>query len=395
MKPLLSYITPRNIASFLLVLFCIQYIPIESRGGVSIIKVGISLLCPFCWFIHTPKINKALLLLLCYFVFVCLTASFYPNTFRISTLLFLLSHIFVFLTYYNYVWMENVFNIDSFIRLIQKFINVYTIVLIIQQCFIIVGIKYFPLINLSQPLDRGIGANSLSYEPSSFAITISVLFLSLLRLYEIKYSRKITISELFYEARWVCIGFLWSILTMGSGTAIIALGILACYFLRGTKSIIIISLFIFIYWMIPMIDFTPLQRAYNSFNALLTFDTNNIKQTDSSAAYRLVPLANTLTNLDLSNWQAWFGYGIDSIKANDYFNAGKMIGGIREYGLVSFIIAQLFVFKCCIRKFFSLETLMWIGLFNMSLNNIPFYWGAIMIFSTTNYFYKRQNTYEQ
>ena len=144
-----------------------------------------------------------------------------------------------------------------------------------------------------------------------------------------------------------------------------------------------------------MIDFTPLQRAYNSFNALLTLDINNMKQTDSSAAYRLVPLANTLTNLNFRNWETWFGYGIDSILSTDYYSENKMIGGIREYGLISFIITQIFVFKCCIRKFFSVETLIWIGLFNMSIYNIPYYWGTLMLFSTTNYFYKRQNTYEQ
>ena len=356
MKPLFSYLTPRNIACFLLVLFCIQYIPIESRGGASVVKVGVSLLCPFFWLLYSPKINKAFFLLFCYYVIVCLSASFHPKTFRLSTLLFLLSHIFVFVTYYNYIWAEHAFDQDYFIGFLKKFIGVYAVVLVVQQLFLVMGVKYFPLINLSQVLNRGIGANSLSYEPSSFAIVISVLFLSLLRMYEVRYNRKITLSELFYEAKWTTIGFLWSMLTMGSGTAMIALAMMAFYFVRGNKVIVIIPILIFAYSIIPMIDFEPLQRAYRSFNALLTFDTNYIKVTDSSAAYRLVPLVNTLTNLDLSNWSTWFGYGIDSIGSNDYFNEDKMLGGIREYGLISFIVAQVFVFKCCVRKVFSIES---------------------------------------
>lgn len=46
MISLFKYITQRNIAAFLLVLFCIQYIPLESRDGVSYLKLLVSMLCP-------------------------------------------------------------------------------------------------------------------------------------------------------------------------------------------------------------------------------------------------------------------------------------------------------------------------------------------------------------
>lgn len=382
------YITPNKIACFLLVLFCIQYIPIESRGGASIVKILVSLLCPFFWLYYSPKINKAFILLFCYFTFVCLTAIFHYNTFRISTLLFLLSHIFVFITYYNLLWEEKVFSLDFCLVFIRRFINVYFLVLILQQFFILIGIKYLPIINLVQILNRGVGANSLSYEPSSFAIVMAFLFLSLLRLYECKLGRKITILELFQYDIWVTIGFLWSMLTMGSGTAIIALAILCLYFFRKNKLfIIIIPLFLFC--LIPYLNYEPLLRAYNSINAFITFDRDLIIQTDSSSAYRLVPLVNTITNIDLTDWNTWFGHGIDTIKSDDYFNSNKMIGSINEYGLLSFIIAQIFVFRCCIRKILSIETLMWIGLFNMSVNNVSFYWGALMFFSMNSFFEKK------
>lgn len=54
MISLFKYITQRNIAAFLLVLFCIQYIPLESRDGVSYLKLLVSMLCPFCYYTEIP-----------------------------------------------------------------------------------------------------------------------------------------------------------------------------------------------------------------------------------------------------------------------------------------------------------------------------------------------------
>ena len=58
MKPVLSYFTTQNIAAFILILFCIQYIPIESRDGISYLKLGVSLICPFIFIVKSPQISK-------------------------------------------------------------------------------------------------------------------------------------------------------------------------------------------------------------------------------------------------------------------------------------------------------------------------------------------------
>lgn len=64
MISLFKYITQRNIAAFLLVLFCIQYIPLESRDGVSYLKLLVSMLCPFVIILKSPWMSKPLLLFL-------------------------------------------------------------------------------------------------------------------------------------------------------------------------------------------------------------------------------------------------------------------------------------------------------------------------------------------
>jgi len=386
MKPLLSHLTTKNIACFILVLFCIQYIPIESRAGVSYLKLTVSTLCIFVFIFLTPKITKALFWCVIYYCLVVFAAIMHPATLRWSTILFLSSFLITYITYYNLIVAEKAFDFDFFIRILKGLILAYFATLAIQQIFITIGITTFAPINLVQFLNRGIGANSLSYEPSSSARILAILFLALLRMYESKYSRSLSFQEIYKEAKWPTIGFLWCMLTMGSGTAFIALGILSLYFIRRQYVFIIIPLLLILYTLIPNIDFEPLQRAYKTFNAFLTLDTDIVRKADGSAAARVVPLVNTITSLDLMKWETWFGHGVDYSLKDGIFSNTVLIGGIGDYGLISFIIMQILVYTCVIKKILSVETLIWIGLFNMTLGNIPYTWGAIMILTTTKYF---------
>lgn len=71
--------TLRNFTVFLLVLFCIQYIPIESRGGVSIVKVVTMIICPFIFIMRTAKISKGFIILTLYYALVLFAAISHPE----------------------------------------------------------------------------------------------------------------------------------------------------------------------------------------------------------------------------------------------------------------------------------------------------------------------------
>lgn len=389
MKGLEYYLTLRNFVAFILILFCIQYIPIESRAGVSYIKLFVSLICPLILFVKSFKCSKAMILLMLYYLLVLAAAILHPDTLRWSTLLFLGTFLCTYITYYNLVLAEEVFTECFFIQLVKKLILAFAITLIIQQFFILIGFRVFPLINLTQNLNRGIGANSLSYEPSSAARIMCVAYLALIRMIEIKKGSKVTIVEMFKETKWVTLLFLWSILTMGSGTAFIALGLLSVYFFHRNASIIILLLLGSCYCIIPYIDYWPLQRAYNVFNAVLTGAQDNVISTDVSAATRITPLMNVFTKLDWTDLDSWFGHGVDYTEnLGDYkaYMKDGMIGGVQNYGLLSFFIMQVIIYTCVIRSFFSVESLFWILIFSMSFANVPYTWGAMMIFTATRYF---------
>lgn len=397
MRDIRSYITLQNFAAFALVLFCIQYIPVESRAGVSYLKLVVSLLCPFVLVSKTLKISRAMLLIILYSLFVFIASIMHPATLRWSTVLFLGSFLWMYVTFYNLVVAENVFSEDFFIRLLKALLMAYSITLVVQQMFILAGIREFPLINLTQYLNRGIGANALSYEPSSAARIMCVAFLGLIRMIELRYGRPVTMREIVWEAKWPTIGFLWSMLTMGSGTAIIGLGILALYFFNPNTSLIAIAVVMVSYFTIPYIDYFPVQRAYRVFNAVMTGAQDTIISTDVSAATRITPVMNIFTKLDLTQLETWFGHGVDHMeRLGDYkvYMREGMVGGVQNYGLLSFLIMQAIIYTCVIRKFFSIESLMWFFLFGMSFANVPYTWGAMMIFTTVRYFQTKDFTYE-
>ena len=77
--------TLRNFTTFLLLLFCIQYIPIESRAGVSWLKVAVMAICPFIFLLKTAKISKALYLATIYLNIMWIVSLIHYETFRAST----------------------------------------------------------------------------------------------------------------------------------------------------------------------------------------------------------------------------------------------------------------------------------------------------------------------
>ena len=84
----------------LVTLFCIRYIPLETRAGVSMIKTGVSFICLFFLIIRPPFVSKALILSITYFITVLTCVSFHNETFRWSTMLYLLSFIIVYIFVY-------------------------------------------------------------------------------------------------------------------------------------------------------------------------------------------------------------------------------------------------------------------------------------------------------
>lgn len=379
-----SYFTLRNFATFVLVLFCVHYIPLETRASVSMIKTAASFLCCFVFIIHVPHVTRTLVLAIIYFLTILFSATFHMETFRASTLLYLCSFLIIFITMYNLVYVKKVFTLDFFTIIIKRLIYTLATVLVIQQCFIIVGIRTFPLINLTEFLDRGIGANSLTMEPSVFARMMGVLLYAYMECISFREGRKFRFRQLFeQEHKWVTIAFFWSMLTMGSGTAFIVLGVLSLYFINWRNALIIIPILTGLIYIGSSMGIKQFDRAYNTAQATLTMDKEQVANTDGSAYARIAPMINTIKNLDLTKKEHWFGYGIDAGNAN---KNERMIAEITDYGFLAYICGLILVFSCSIR-FFSIPTIMYFIGIGGGTYNVAYQWGILITFMCVRYFY--------
>lgn len=382
--------TLHNLTVFVIVLMCIQYIPIETRAGVSPVKVAVMAIMPFVLLTHL-QFNKALGwggIYICWLFFTA--AIINPLSFRASTLLYSAMFVITFIVVYTAVWNYRVFTLSGFIRFIRVFFFVLIGFLLAQQCCLIVGIKLLPIINLCQELNRGIGANSLTFEPSTLGRLLAVMYYALLKCTEIQNGEKVSIKGAFQGAlKWVTIFYIWSVVTMGSGTAFVAAGITALYFMRGWYILLSLPLFIGVYFTLEYFGNESFARAQAASVATLSGDADVVRETDGSASMRIAPMLTTL-DADFSDPILWVGNGCDSTTFRDIAIGNVYIGHINDYGLISYILELIIVFGCCMR-FRSLGTLYFFTGTGGGMGNISYGWGLLMIFCVVKYFMGNRN----
>ncbi len=375
------YITLKNIATLYLFLMSTQYMPIEGVG-VSMVKVVAMCLAPLVFVTSGMAISKALIWGAVYYGFVYISAIWHPDTLRYSTLIYHGAFVFTFILFYNLIRCSKVYTSEGFLKVVKGLILTLTVVLLIQQAFMVVGVKQAFILNNPWYLNRGLGAPSLTLEPSHTARIMAVAFLSMLRMYEVKYGTKVTIEILKTDAKWTSIAFLWSMVSMGSGTAFVCLGILVFYFLSSKSAVIVAPLMVAFYFAIPSIENNSLQRAYNIVGAVSTGDQETVTHTDGSASGRINPLLNTIQYLDINDADTWLGLGVDSKRTTKI----SYIGCIQDYGLLAFVFMQIFIYVCVIRRFWSFESILWLFIFGMAFQNFYYTFGAMMLMAGASYF---------
>lgn len=374
--------TLHNLTLFIIVLMCIQYIPIETRAGVSPVKVAVMAFMPFVLLSHL-RFNKALGLGFAYILWLYVTAALlHPETFRASTILYSAMFVTTFVVVYTSVWEYEALTLAEFLQFLRVFFYVLIGFLLAQQACLFAGIKLMQAINLCQILDRGIGANSLTFEPSTLGRLLAVLYYAILKCTEYQRGEKVAITEVLKgDLKWVTVLYAWAVLTMGSGTAFVAAGIVSLYFMRGWYFLLAIPIFIGVYFTIEHFDNESFTRAQKASIATMTGDSSDIIETDGSAATRIAPMLNTL-HADFTDYDFWVGKGCDNRVALSKRNMGH----IDDYGFISYILELLFIFVCCM-NFRSLATLFFFTGIGGGIGNISYGWGLLMIFCCVKYFY--------
>lgn len=387
--------TLRNFTAYVLVIMVIQYIPLETRAGVSPVKVATMALMPL-FLLANFRMNKAVIFGSIYWGWIFYTAYFlHPMTFRFSTVLYCGMFVVTFMTLYTMVYDRHVFTIDWFIRFLKGFIWVFTGFCVVQQFMLTLGIWYFPPFNMCQWLfmeGSHYRVNSISYEPSSFVRSVGVLYYAYLKCCEYRQGSKISIVEVFNGShRWVTISVLWCLLTVGSGTGFVVLAVISLYFMRGYWFLLTVPMAIASYYILRDAEIEAFQRMQATAEAVTTLDANEVKSADTSAAVRVAPVINTISNFtnNITDEVFWVGRGCDYAVQFKYNPEKQNMGQIDDYGFISLLLSYLVVFTCIFR-FRSLACLMMFLGIGGGMMNIAYGWGLLFIFMVTRYFYEHR-----
>lgn len=385
----------KNIATIILLIMLTQIVYLEGYD-VSIIKVGLMVVMPLIFYVKIPFISKGFFWGILYILSVLIVA-FLHSYIRFSTIGFLALYVFTSIVFYNLVY-SNAFTLDYFIKLLKYIILAYAICLIFQQVFVLIGLKFMPLINLSNQHFLSIDKlPSLSVEPSHTARILTAVMYSYLKCTEYKQGIPVKIKQLFsVDHRLITFAFLWTMLTMGSGTAFVGMGILSFYFINWKTFLYIVPLLVTLFIISMQLENKQLHRAVSLAEATLNGNIQSIKSADGSGASRIVPIINTFTTLDLSTSETWIGIGTTTVEHNvtGWKRNDVKIATIEQYGLLTYFLSLILIFQCFIRKIFSIETLIFILLLGCSLNNIYYSWGILMLFTVIKYFEQNRKLYE-
>lgn len=382
----------RLFTTIMLVAMCVQIVPIEGTT-VSSIKVVLMASTPIILAFKTPYVTKPLFYGLLFWL-TCYFTALFQNNMRFSTIGYLGLFISSYIVFYNFIHLK-VFSLEYFTKILRTLIIAYGITLLLQQIAMLWGIHNLPIINLvNQDYLELTKLPSLSIEPSHSARLLTAMMISYIRCTEITdKSSRISFDTLFSKKhRLVSILFLWTMLTMGSGTAFLGLGILSLYFIQLRTIAYFVPLFIGLFYLGQNLGLKQLERLQRSFEATLTGNITDIREADGSASARIVPLINTFTKTNLTDKESWFGKGtLSSKEALVWWKVTtKKTIIVEQYGLVGLISSLFLIYCCAIRKLISIETLIFVILSELSLGNLALVWGTIMIFTATRFFYENQ-----
>jgi hypothetical protein len=380
-----------------LILISLAISPAFSLGddNRNLLLIGVMFLSPILVLRYFKFDKKDMPLLVFLASIVVFPSLVHPETVRWSTVLYSIMFGLNFIAF-KLLLQQEYFSIIRYINILRYLIYAYFIVLLIQQFCVLTGLPIFNLSNYD--LNEPWKLNSLSAEPSHSARIMALLMYCYITIKElvtnIKYNFKFDLKK----DKWIWIAFIWTMVTMGSATAILFIIIILLKFLRFKKIIpFIITAIIFIS-ILDSSGIKSFQRTKNVIFATLTFNEETILMTDHSAAMRLVPGMVVAKKIGFNSLNDWFGNGVDFTASfisdeipglPEGTSGGGMFQIWLEYGFISFALFVVFSFSITCRKRDYLSFIFWFLLvFAYGVNN-QIVWLCIVLLYTNKYFYKK------
>lgn len=347
--------------------------------------IGIIVLPKFC---HGDK-----LIFLFIASILIIPLLFNPGSIRWSTIFYSIMFCLTFLAYKRLL-LKGFFSVELYLHFLKKIIFAFAIVLLIQQLSVLTGLPIFNESNyrLLNPWKL----NSLAAEPSHFARVLSLLMYCYISISEIKNNSNYNFKTLFKQDKKIWFAFLWSMLTMGSGTAILFVSIIVLKISKIKSIIPIILCGLVLFTILNYFESSALDRSSKVFSAIFSLDTNAIIEADHSASIRIVPVIILFQMVGVSTTNDWFGHGIDYVSSflsnlipgvPEGISGGGMFQLWLEYGFVVFILFMIIIIQAGFNRkdLFSLLFLfLLVFLYGV---NTQMVWFCLTLLFTNKYFF--------
>jgi hypothetical protein len=311
---------------------------------------------------------------------------------RWSTIFYTLMFCGFFISY-DGMLRRRMLRLAVFVKIIRYLIIAYTVVLIIQQLCVLVGLPIFNLSNYD-PSNRW-KLNSLSAEPSHSARIVGLLMLS----YSLGMGllggadRNLKVSQRQNIGLWLC--FFWTMITMLSAAAVAMMVIVLLTNAQG-KSLRSYTLgFLLAIFAMFLLPGELTERIFAMSSAFLTLDYETVLNADHSGGMRLAPMLVLLDKIEVFSISGLFGNGVDSVSLfmSDYIwglTEGTTGGGLLalwyEYGLIAFLFFVFFTLKTTSALKSPVNFLVWFILIFIAGVNNQMVWLAIILLHTLNFY---------
>ena len=321
----------------------------------------------------------------------------HPETMRWSTVLYSWMFCLSFMAY-NRLLYTNVFSVIHFYKLLKFLILAYFITLLIQQFCVLTGMPVFNLsnYNIKEPWKL----NSLSAEPSHSGRILALLFYCFISIKEILLNRSYNLKKDAEKDKWVWLGFLWTMITMGSATAFVFILIVFLKFIQRKNIIPLVAVSLLAIVILGNSEIDTIDRLTNTIQATLTLDPDKVIAADHSASFRIVPTMVLITMVEIFSFNGLLGHGVDTVSLFLYQyipGGGKNVSGggflhiWYEYGFLSFVFLLVFSLKSTIYKDQLINLVFWFMLIFVNGINSQIVWLCIILLFTNNYFSKNIN----
>lgn len=364
------------------------------EGNRNLLLIGVMGLSPISilYFGRFDRVNPLLTFFMLSIIIIPLLHQ--PESMRWSTVMYSAMFCLTFITY-NELLFQSYFTSNNYLNIIKYIIYAYGIVLLIQQFCVLTGL---PVFNVSSyDTKEPWKLNSLAAEPSHSARIVALLMFCYISIKEIIVNRTYDFKLDAKTDQWVWIAFAWTMITMGSATAVIFVLIVLLKFIRVKNMMPIFVLGAACIIAVNFMNIKSVDRTFKTLAATLTFDEKAILKADHSAAMRIVPSIVVAKMTSFSSYDGWFGHGVDF--TGDFLSSkipglpkGSSGGGMfqvwLEFGFVSFALFVAFSLMSTFRKGDYLNLIFWFILVFMYGINSQIVWLCIVLLYTNSHFYK-------